>query len=315
MADWLVGRSLISGIAAEPADEADRGRHTGFAWHEGIAGGPGSLSLSFADRIKTMSVPRKLLQAAFATLPATTLRRAAAHNGIRGRDEMSPSELAERLGRDDGLNLQSYSSKFSLPELKGIAKVFGIEHRKQNKAALSYAIWSFIHEYDLNQEQGKVETLDDALARATDFQRFDAVRERIARKLTKPSVYDTLHHGEKLLWQINWLVWEVNNGGFDQYLTNSTGDYAQETIGYFKEVRATTICKLLKSIAAIFPRGIIPKDREKRCELLMKWEQEQKPPTEAEAFFTKVDNTFHDRGENLTELTLAYVRNHREDFV
>ena len=31
---------------AEPTDEADRGRHPGFARHEGLAGGPGSLSLS-----------------------------------------------------------------------------------------------------------------------------------------------------------------------------------------------------------------------------------------------------------------------------
>jgi hypothetical protein len=260
-----------------------------------------------------MSVPRKLLQDAFATLPASTLRRAAEHNGIRGRDEMSPSELAQRLGRDDGLNLQSYSSKLSLPELKGIAKVFGIEHRKQNKAALSYAIWSFIHEYDVNQEQGKVESLDDALARSTDFQRFEAVRERIARKLTKPSVYDTLRHGEKLLWQINWLVWEVNNGGFDQYLTNSTGDYAQPTIGYLKEIRATKTCNILKKIAAIFPGGVVPDDREKRCSLLFAWEE--KSPSKAEAFFTKLNSAFYDGSENLTELTLAYVRKHREDFV
>lgn len=260
-----------------------------------------------------MSVPRKLLQAAFATLSATTLRRAAEHNGIRGRDEMSPSELAQRLGRDDGLNLQSYSSKLSLPELRGIAKVFGIEHRKQNKAALSYAIWSFIHEYDLNQQQGKVESLDDALARATDFQRFDAVRERIARKLTKPSAYDALRHGEKLLWQINWLVWEVNDGGFHQYLTNSTGDYAQATIGYLNEIRATTTCKLLKKIAEVFPRGIIPEEQDRRCDLLAAWEQ--KSPEMAEEFLTKLNSTFYDQGENLTERTLAYVRKHREDFV
>jgi hypothetical protein len=33
--------------AGEPSDEADRGRHPGFARHESLAGGPGSLSLSF----------------------------------------------------------------------------------------------------------------------------------------------------------------------------------------------------------------------------------------------------------------------------
>ena len=37
--------------AGEPTDEADRGRHPGFARHECIAGGPGSLSLSFAGLV------------------------------------------------------------------------------------------------------------------------------------------------------------------------------------------------------------------------------------------------------------------------
>src|SRR5437870_12877752 len=36
-------------VACEQTDEADRGRHTGFARHEGLAGGPGSLSLSFLE--------------------------------------------------------------------------------------------------------------------------------------------------------------------------------------------------------------------------------------------------------------------------
>src|SRR6476469_7574346 len=37
-------------INAEPADEADRGRHPGFARHEGLAGGPGSLAVALCYR-------------------------------------------------------------------------------------------------------------------------------------------------------------------------------------------------------------------------------------------------------------------------
>lgn len=258
-----------------------------------------------------MPIPRSLLRAAFATLSDSTLRRAAEHNGIRGYGEMSSAELVQRLGGDDGLKLQSYSFHLSLPELEGIAKVFGLEHREQTKAALSSAIWTFIHEYDVVQEQGQVESLADALARATDDQQFDAVRGRIARKLLKSTAYDNLRHGERLVWQIYWLLCEVNNGGIDQYLTNSSGDDAQETIGFLKDIRATTTCRLLQSIAEIFPSGIIPKDREKRCELLSLWEQ--KSPTQAEVFFTKVTDAFHDRNEDLTKLTLAYVRKHPEE--
>jgi hypothetical protein len=41
-----MGASQI--VIAEPTAEVDRGRHPGFARHEGFAGGPGSLSLSLA---------------------------------------------------------------------------------------------------------------------------------------------------------------------------------------------------------------------------------------------------------------------------
>ena len=36
------------GLLGEPADEADQGRHPSFAPREDFAGGPGSLSLTFA---------------------------------------------------------------------------------------------------------------------------------------------------------------------------------------------------------------------------------------------------------------------------
>jgi hypothetical protein len=84
----------------------------------------------------------------------------------------------------------------------------------------------------------KALSLDEALALPNDNDRFDAIRERIAGKLTNAAAYEKLSHGEKLVWQINWLVWETNNGGFDQYLTNSTGDYAQVTIGFLEDIRA-----------------------------------------------------------------------------
>ena len=46
---------IAPGSAAEQADEADRGRHPGFARHEGLAGGPGSLSLSLCGGVSECS--------------------------------------------------------------------------------------------------------------------------------------------------------------------------------------------------------------------------------------------------------------------
>jgi hypothetical protein len=44
-----VGMIGGSEAASEPTDEADRGRHPGFERHEGVAGGPCSLSLTFVS--------------------------------------------------------------------------------------------------------------------------------------------------------------------------------------------------------------------------------------------------------------------------
>ena len=40
------------GVVSEPTDEADRGRHPGFARHEVLAGGPGSLAVAFGGLTK-----------------------------------------------------------------------------------------------------------------------------------------------------------------------------------------------------------------------------------------------------------------------
>ena len=54
-ADYKKGWSWFPDGSGEPTEEADRGRHPGFARQDGCASGPGSLSLSFADLGKVMT--------------------------------------------------------------------------------------------------------------------------------------------------------------------------------------------------------------------------------------------------------------------
>ncbi|MGL4419036.1 MAG: DMP19 family protein [Gemmataceae bacterium] len=261
---------------------------------------------------KTMPVPNNLLQAAFETLSEPTLRDSAKHCRIRGHKTLPTLELAQRLGQDDGTHLISCSHGFTESELEEIAKVFGLDHRRESRDELWYSVYTFIKDYDRNQKMGKVVTLEDALNRPNDYEQFRAVRELIERKLVKPSGYDLLCLGEKLLWAIQLLMWEVNNGGFDQYITNSSGDLAQETIGYLKLIEAKSTGKLLEEVANIFPNGVIPDDREKRCQSFSKWKN--KAPKKASSLLKKLDDAFFAWTEDLTHLTLAYIRTHREDF-
>ena len=76
---WAVSPAAAGGWArpAEPTDEADRGRHPGFARHEGLAGGPGSLSLSFGEEsMEILELPAGGLSTTAAPLRTHTVSAA-----------------------------------------------------------------------------------------------------------------------------------------------------------------------------------------------------------------------------------------------
>jgi len=98
-----------------------------------------------------MPIPHELLKAAIAALPNTSLERMACHNGIPA--DLPRGQIVERLASDDGLNLQSYSSHMSIPDLQKVAKVFGIDTSNPGPGGLSYAVWKFIYDYDKNRKR------------------------------------------------------------------------------------------------------------------------------------------------------------------
>jgi hypothetical protein len=100
-----------------------------------------------------MPIPKKLLQAAFATLSPTRLARAAEHSGLRGRAGMSPGELSRRLGSDDGTRLRSFSFQLTLPELRAVSRALGIRDRPTKLLPLRAAVHSFVGHWDQDRER------------------------------------------------------------------------------------------------------------------------------------------------------------------
>ena len=56
---------------------------------------------------------------------------------------------------------------------------------------------------------------------------------------------------------------EVNNGGFHQFFSNSSGEYVRETIKALTDVGAAKTCDLLKRAVAICFPGGYPADASK----------------------------------------------------
>lgn len=80
--------------------------------------------------------------------------------------------------------------------------------------------------------------------------------------------FDSLTQPEKVLHHVYWLESEINNGGFEQYFGNSSGDYALDTPAALDEIGAHQTSQLVKRAIDLFPGGIPPRDRQQRVEKL-----------------------------------------------
>lgn len=95
-----------------------------------------------------MSVPRKLLKAAFATLSTKSLRAAAEYHDLDDWDTRPPASLAAELGADDGYNLGTFMYDLKASELKKVAKALGLEPIPVQEGDLRGAIGTLLEDYD-----------------------------------------------------------------------------------------------------------------------------------------------------------------------
>jgi ribosomal protein L7/L12 len=104
---------------------------------------------------------------------------------------------------------------------------------------------------------------------------------------------------------------EVLNGVFHQYLTNSTGDSGEDVKLYLRDIGAVQTLELFQRLRIIFPGGKVPRDQDERCDIVEKWEDLET----GEDLFSELSLSFYRQSESLAALMLAYVREHRADFL
>ena len=101
---------------------------------------------------------------------------------------------------------------------------------------------------------------------------------------------------------------EVNNGGFNQYFYNSSGDFAHQTIQSLKAIGAYKTSEILQKAIDQFPEGKVPTDREERIELVEQIEEE------ANEIWEELDQQFFQYSDDLSTLNLNFVKNHKAEF-
>ena len=75
---------------------------------------------------------------------------------------------------------------------------------------------------------------------------------------------DRLNESQKTLLFIENLEREINNGGFNQFYWNLSGDYANETVDALIKIRANKTAEIVKKANSEFKDAAVPKDQTER---------------------------------------------------
>ncbi|GAO43338.1 DMP19 family protein [Flavihumibacter petaseus] len=101
---------------------------------------------------------------------------------------------------------------------------------------------------------------------------------------------------------------EINNGGFNQYFRNSSGDNAHETILSLKAIGADSTADILQKAINQFPNKNVPKDRDERTVIVEQIEET------ADEVWSDLDQKFHEYEDDLNTLNIEYVKKYKEFF-
>lgn len=103
----------------------------------------------------------------------------------------------------------------------------------------------------------------------------------------------------KVIWE---LESEVNNGGFEQYFWNSSGDTAFAVVEALQEVGAPNAAGIVTRALAVFPKGMPRRDWEARKAQVEDLSEESK------TLLDRLDQEFFGYPDDLPELLYRYVQ-------
>jgi hypothetical protein len=146
-----------------------------------------------------------------------------------------------------------------------------------------------------------------------DFLALNAILDRIRTRFHNPTTFAQLTHGEQLVHDVGFVLdAEVLNGGWHQFLSNSSGDEAERDKSYLREVGALAVLRLLERVSSLFPNGVIPTDRTLRNQELRK--ASETDPAAVDGLLNGADAEYYREREQLYAHLMDYVERHEADF-
>jgi Domain of unknown function (DUF4375) len=123
---------------------------------------------------------------------------------------------------------------------------------------------------------------------------------------------DELAAPAKVIYLANIFDGEVINGGVTQFFSNSSGDFAHQSLHALLELGAVVAADILRRGMGTFPNGIVPTDRQERCALLFPHEEQNRQFWNDldEEYYLSIGLRSQTSVEDLASLILRYMRNY-----
>lgn len=129
--------------------------------------------------------------------------------------------------------------------------------------------------------------------------------ETICEKCEYGDAIDNLNEHERVIFIAQILEQEVNNGGFDQFFYNSSGDFSNELVDAFTKIGALKTAEICKKAVSVF-NGEVPVNREEREEVFDK--------IDSDDILSECDDAFYDYEDDLEKMNYEYIMKHQDFF-
>lgn len=134
-------------------------------------------------------------------------------------------------------------------------------------------------------------------------------QKRLWEKSSGGAALDNLTPEEQVFFITTELEEEVNNGGFSQYLSNSSGNHANRASVCFQAIGAEITANICKSVISAFEQRL-PENQEDRLAYL-----NTALTQETDAILETYDDQFYEYEDDLAELNYRYLMSHKDAFL
>lgn len=138
----------------------------------------------------------------------------------------------------------------------------------------------------------------------------EAVGAIIWEKKEETEDFSALTDGEKVFVYVDIFEGAMGEGGFQFFFSTESGDFVEDIIIAYKEIKAYKTAELISKALELFPAKTYTTNAEKRAEFIEKADENILSGWEDldEIFFN--DET----EEDIVTLIVAYIRSHPEEF-